>query len=362
VTSPDRDRYLDVLRVGSIGVVIIWHWCLSVVHWDDGAIRMPNPIASVPGGWLATWVFQVVPIFFIVGGYVNATAWRSAQAGGTGARGYLTRRVRRLVLPLAVFLVAWAVFDIAAGLLISSYTGVLTYGRVVFTPLWFLAAYLWVVALTPLTAALHERSRWWTLTGLIAIIVLVDAGRFGLGIEALAWANTALVWVVVHQLGYFLSDYPALRATLSGTLAVVAVAAQALMTSLGPYPRSMVSVPGYEFSNMYPTTSAIFCVAVLQLGLIYLLRPAATNWLNHSPRAYRTVMVPGRYLMTIFVCHMTALLIVLASARGLGLDPLSEPTAAWWAQRPIWLALPALVLAGLVMIFGRFESRPPLPS
>jgi hypothetical protein len=30
---------------------------------------MPNPIHVVPGGWLATWLLQVMPVFFLVGGY-----------------------------------------------------------------------------------------------------------------------------------------------------------------------------------------------------------------------------------------------------------------------------------------------------
>lgn len=354
VTGTPRDRYLDALRAGSIAVVIVWHWCLSVVHWDDGVIRMPNPIASVPGGWLVTWALQVVPIFFIVGGYVNARAWQTAQRSGNALPGYLRRRIRRLMTPLAVFVAVWAAFELTMSLAVSSYPGVLVYGRVVFTPLWFIVAYLWVVMLTPLTATLHERAPWWTLAGLIAVMTLADAGRFGLGIESLAWVNTALVWIAVHQLGYFLRDgrIPG----RSGGLVIGAIAALALLTSVGPYPRSMVSVPGYEFSNMYPTTAAIFVVAVLQLGFIGLTRPAATRWLDRSPGAYGAIMLPGRYLMTIFLWHMTALLIVLASAREFEIVPLAEPTAAWWLQRPLWIVVPGAVLVALVTVFGRIES------
>ena len=33
---------------------------------------MPNPLDEIPLGWAATWVLQVMPMFFIVGGFANA--------------------------------------------------------------------------------------------------------------------------------------------------------------------------------------------------------------------------------------------------------------------------------------------------
>ena len=47
-------------------VVVVWHWVLSVTHRrPDGEWAMPNPIDTVPGLWLLTWVGQVVPVFFL---------------------------------------------------------------------------------------------------------------------------------------------------------------------------------------------------------------------------------------------------------------------------------------------------------
>ena len=64
-------------------VVTLWHWTLSVTHRTaDGGLAMPNPIHVVPGGWLATWVLQVMPVFFLVGGYANLVGWQRAQATG----------------------------------------------------------------------------------------------------------------------------------------------------------------------------------------------------------------------------------------------------------------------------------------
>src|SRR5690606_39165276 len=99
----------------------------------------------------------VVPVFFLVGGYANAAAWWSARRQGRGVAGFLRRRLRRLLLPVAGFLAVWAGFDILARLLIPGYRTVLETALIVFTPLWFIGAYLLVVVLTPVTAGAHRR-------------------------------------------------------------------------------------------------------------------------------------------------------------------------------------------------------------
>jgi peptidoglycan/LPS O-acetylase OafA/YrhL len=355
-TPEERDRYVDLLRVVAIGVVVIWHWALSILHWSGDRWVMPNPISEVPGGWLATWLLQIVTVFFIVGGYANAAAWWAAQRDGRGLAGYFSARLRRLLTPIAVYLGVWAGFEVVALLAIPGYPGVLTYGRILFTPLWFIAAYVWVVMLTPLTATAHARARWLTVGMLAGTVVLMDIGRFGAGVAALGWVNTALVWVLIHQLGFFYRDGTLTRLGRWGAAALVGTAAAALagLTSLSAYPRSMVATAGQERSNILPTTISIAVVAILQLGVIMLIRAPVTRWLRR-PRAWKPVVAGNAVILTIFLWHMTALLVVLALLRALGIDLRTEPTAAWWSERPFWVVAPAIVLVVLVAIFGRFE-------
>jgi hypothetical protein len=96
-TSASRDRAVDFLR--AFGVVVIWHWALSVTHRTDGRLVMPNPIDDVPLGWLATWLFQVLPVFFIVGGYANLAAWDSVRRSGGGTGRFLRKRWRGCLAP-----------------------------------------------------------------------------------------------------------------------------------------------------------------------------------------------------------------------------------------------------------------------
>src|SRR3954453_12804389 len=138
-TPTGGDGTVDLMRAVSIAVVVLWHWAGSVTHRRDGEIVMPNPIDQVPLLWLATWVGQVMPVFFLVGGFANLAAWDRAAGS---ARAFLRPRLTRLLRPTAVFVGVWAVLEVVLLLAVPGYPGVVSYGRVVAAPLWFLAAYL----------------------------------------------------------------------------------------------------------------------------------------------------------------------------------------------------------------------------
>src|SRR5438132_11109192 len=86
--TPDtRDRYVDFLRAVSLAVVVMWHWVFSITHWTaDGRLTMPNPIGQVRLLWLATWVLQIIPVFFFVCGLAILPLWAACLLDGRGAR------------------------------------------------------------------------------------------------------------------------------------------------------------------------------------------------------------------------------------------------------------------------------------
>ncbi len=52
---------------------------------------------------------------------------------------------------------------------------------------------------------------------------------------------------------------------------------------------------------------------------------------------------------------MTALLAAIWVFELAGIPLLERPTGAWWAQRPLWLAVPGVFLVLLTAAFNRFE-------
>ncbi len=357
-TPASRDRFVDFLRALSIVVVILWHWVFSVTHFDsDGALTMPNPIGDVRLLWLATWLLQIMPVFFFVGGFANLASLEALER--RGERGwwlFVRTRLTRLLRPVAVFVAVWALVDVVARWMLDDYAGVLSWGRVVFVPLWFLGMYAAVVVLAPLTAALHRRGRELTLVLLGSAIVLADLGRFRFEVDQLGLANAALVWLFAHQLGYFWRDGTFARWSRRSlwATAVAGLVGLVVLTNLGVYPRSMVAVRGEDVSNMFPTTACIAALAVFQVAVAMLVRPAAERWLARR-RVWTGVVSVNAVAMTLFTWHMTALIVAIGAYRSLGFELLAEPTAGWWAQRPLWLVGPGVVLAVTVALFARVE-------
>lgn len=363
-TPPSRDRVVDLLRAVSIAVVVLWHWVFSITQWRaDGSLAMPNPIDAIPGAWALTWLLQVMPVFFFVGGYANLAGWEAVErrtgGGPAGWRAFVSGRLSRLGRPVAALVGCWVVADAAAALVVDDYRGVLHWGLVVFVPLWFLGVYVGVVLLAPATIALHRRFGAAALVGLGAAVLAGDVLRFRHGVEATGLVTSALVWVFVHQLGYWWRDGALAGAAGGGRRVPGAVAAAGLvalvgLTTFGPYSRSMVSVRGEAASNMFPTTAPIAALAVFQLGLVLLAAPTLRRWLERRA-VWSAVVAANAVAMTVFCWHMTALVGAIGIVEAVGGELGRDADAGWWARRPLWLVLPGVLLAGLVALFARIE-------
>jgi hypothetical protein len=337
-----------------------------LVFWEDASIYVHNVVGHQSGLWLATWVLQVMPLFFFVGGFSNTQGWKSATAHGLPYRGFMAKRLSRLFKPTAVFVGVWLVIEASLHVLNIGAEGVFRGTFLPFGPLWFLGVYVVVVALTPVSLYLHERWRITAVAGLTAVIVVVEVLRFGFGVGWVGWLNLLIVWVLIHQIGYFYADRSLLNAgpriwwamVATGLIALVALTNLDLVTGELWYPRSMVGVDIEPVSNMSPPSLAIVALACWQIGAAMLLRNPLTRWL-HKPRIWSGVVYINSIIMTIFLWHLTAFVIAIIILHPMGFGQPTEPTARWWAERVIWIAAPAIVLSLLVAIFGPFEQTKP---
>ncbi len=372
-TPVSRDRFVDLLRAVSIAVVVFGHLLMAVVVWRDGRVEAQNALEILPGAWAATWVLQVMPLFFFVGGFSNYTALESLRRRGGGRATFMRSRLVRLLRPTAVFAAATlAGFAImrAAGLNGETFDQA---ARVVAKPLWFLAVYILVVALAPVASTLHRRFGIRVVIAMAAGAVAVDVLRIGFGVPLIGALNYALVWLIPHQIGFLYADgtLTRLRRRATATMAAGGLAALAALTSIGVYSRSMVGTSDpHRWSNNSPPSICLIALAVWLIGLAMLARPRATTWLER-PRAWRAVVVANSMIMTVFLWHLAAMMIAAAILLPSGFPQPPAGSAFWWLLRPLWVGAALLVLVPFVAVFGRAEraglrartpAKPPAPA
>ncbi|MDH3265044.1 MAG: hypothetical protein OEM24_13735, partial [Paracoccaceae bacterium] len=185
---------------------------------------------------------------------------------------------------------------------------------------------------------------------------LVDLIAFTGGVGWLRWANYGFVWLGVHQMGFWWHRGIAGKAAPALLVAAGLGLLWLLIVAFG-YPVAMVSVPGEEISNTRPPTLAMLAIGLTQIGLILLVAGRVSAWLlNTAPWA--AVILVSRRIMTVYLWHLTALLIpvglsLLADGFGLRMVPGS---ALWWWSRPLWIAVMLAVLFPLIFLFGPLES------
>ncbi len=359
MTPDDRDRYADFLRAASILVVVLGHWLLAYITVEDGRLHTERMLNLVPETQWLTWILQVMPIFFFVGGMANAIGWESAREKGQQYINWLRKRARRLLWPVVPLLLFWVPVVVFLDWM-GTPADLLTLGtQVVFIPVWFLAAYLCVVMISPVAYWLHERFGLGALAGFVAVAVAVDIAHRS-GVPYVGWSNYLWVWGAVHQAGFFWYDDRIPKKPIAGlALAIGGYGVLLMLTQVFDYPLSMVGTGGVDVepgdSNNTPPSMALLVLAFAQVGLISMVRRPMERWLE-KPNVWAPVVLLGSRLMTVYVWHMTAMAAVAVAAYPTGLWPDPDGvTWVWWATRIPWLMLLTVALAILVLTFGRFE-------
>ena len=355
-TPASRNRYVDFLRAVSIITVMFGHWLVVAPYVNDGELLFPDILSISPWTQWLSWILQVMPIFFIVGGFSNSISWQSAQKRGEGYNIWLAARLRRLISPVLPVLFIWAIIGISAKFFNVDQSILKPASAFALLPAWFLVVYIVVISLVPLVYKAWKRFKFGSFWTLVAAAILVDIAVFVFGWKALGWVNYIFVWVAVHQLGiaWQAQSMGEPRKTLlwagGGFAALVA------LVTFGSYPISMVSVQGEEISNTLPPNLTMLALGVFQGGLLLSLEKPVRKWLYKKKVWAATVLINGM-IMTLFLWHVTVLILVAGIALalggiGLGIAP---GTSAWWLTRPIWILILSVVLLTLVPIFLRYE-------
>ncbi|MFJ3950415.1 acyltransferase [Streptomyces libani] len=351
-TPADRDRGVDALRALAILGVMLGHWLVTALVADSGTVRVVSPLHQLPQLTPASWLFQTLAVFFLVGGQMAAKSWAAARAGGGTYRRWLGARTVRLFRPVVAVLVVWGV---VAGALLVAGAGlqtVHTLGKLALSPLWFLLVFAVLTAATPLVARLHPL---WPL----AVVLHIDLIRFGLGGPAwLGWTNVAAGWLVPYCLGAAWAR-GGLRGRATGWVLLLGGAATtAGLVLWAGYPAAMVGVPGAGISNLNPPTLAAVTFGLAQCGAALLLLGPLRRILRR-PAVGAAVALMNLSALTLFLWHQTAMMAV--TAVGLltggflpGLHTLPDG-AGWVLARLAWLPVFALALLVCWAAFRTYE-------
>ncbi|SFJ84950.1 acyltransferase family protein [Amycolatopsis sacchari] len=361
--TSQRDTFLDVLRAGAILAVISQHWLMPVLSYHDGRLATGNALAT-PGWAILTWLSNVMPLVFFAGGAAN----HLSLARAASSRDWLGARLGRLLLPVLPLAAVWLAAPALLRDLGAPEQPVEVAGAIAGQLLWFLAVYLLTVVATPLMAAAHRRWGLAVPAALGVAAVLVDVVRFeGFGI--VGYANAVFVWLAVHQLGFAYVDGKLGRLERKPALALAAAGfgVTALAVAFGPYPMSMIGMPGAPVSNMSPPSAVLLSVTVGQLGLALAFRPQLRAFAAR-PSAAAALGWINRRFMSVYLWHMPALVVVAGiSVLGFGYATPEPGSLRWLAAAPVWFAAAAAVLLVLLRVFARFETRrlpagPPAPA
>ena len=357
-TPEGRNRYVDFLRSVSILVVITGHWLIATAFYVDGDLAQGKLLQSEPWTQWLTWLFQVMPIFFIVGGYANAVSLESSRRKQVAYAGWLSTRLNRLVAPLLLLLFFWAALAVVMKFFGVS-EGVIQYAsRVALIPIWFLAIYIMVVILAPAAYWLWQRYGFASFWLLVGVAIVVDLAFFVFDLRWMGWSNYFWIWLAVHHLGFAWRDGRIGSPARLLLYSAAGLATLSLLIFVGPYPLAMVGSPDEGLSNTMPPKITLLALAVFQFGLLLAIEGPMRRALGNLRLWTATVLI-NSMIMSVYLWHITIMvifvsLLYLVDGFGLGLEP---GTNEWWLSRPVWIVVLYALLLPVALLMSPFERR-----
>jgi peptidoglycan/LPS O-acetylase OafA/YrhL len=363
----DRNRAVDFYRAIAMLAVAVGHWMAIAVAVDaDGGLIAGNALQFQPElSWL-TWVFQVMPLFFVVGGFSSAMSLDSHTRRGGRRQDWVIARLRRMVAPTAVLGGAWlalltmgVIADAAFGIGLMPVLAAGAVGAAI--PLWFLSNYTVDTAIAPYVLPAFRRSPRRVLTagiGLFLALELLRMADVDGPLHYLPYLNWVLGWLLFQVLGFawrdgLLPEGRRLAAVAAGTWAA-AIAA----VTVGPWPVAMVHFPGLDNSPTHPPSLALMLFGAAYATTALAFAPAVSAFLAANRRAWAAVVAANSVALSVYLWHMTAAAITAGLFYTFGWLPTAAiGSTTWWLEKAPLLVASAAVLVGIVSAVSKVERR-----
>lgn len=348
-TAPERDRSIDVARLGALLVVMFGHCTMLLATITAAGVQIGNTLGAIPQLTPITWVLQVMPLFFFAGAAAGIYSWRAGTPWGT----WLFTRAQRLCRPALWYLGAWTVALLTVRFTMGVESAA-ALGNESVALLWFLGTYLMALAFVPALARLHSgRSAVLVVGALLAIAAVDDAVRFSAHTPVAGAANLLAVWLIPMVIGAaYAHRLVTVRTAL--TVAAGAFAAQVALAVFGPYEVSLVVTGTERISNVTPPT-LLLALQCIWMPMLFIAAAGRVSRWAQRPRVWYLVVVGNGGAMTLYLWHIAAIAITTFSLHAVNLDAYDPAAPHFWRNIAIRALVFAVVMTLMFLLLSPLE-------
>ena len=243
----DRNRAVDFYRAVAMLTVAVGHWCaMAFTGESNGSIVGKNALELAPQMSWITWLLQVMPLFFVVGGFSSAVSLNSHLLAGRPGSSWVADRLRRMCAPTLVLATTWLVI-LAVSALTPLRSLIFGAAAAAAIPLWFLSNYTIDTAIAPLVRPWFKAHPGRVTAGAALCFALFEI-LHNQGVAVVGHLNWVLGWLLFQLLGFAWKDGLLGKVHHIAVLAVVMWSVAYALVKLGPWPQAMVHIPGMTHS------------------------------------------------------------------------------------------------------------------
>jgi hypothetical protein len=350
-TPASRDRAIDVIRIASLVGVVAGHAVMATSIIADDVFKWDNLLTTSVVFQALTWVFQIMPLFFFAGVAASVGSYEPNTSWG----GWLLKRCTRLYRPVFYYLAFWAV----ALVVLHDVLPVHVYEPIAgisIQLLWFLGAYVMVLAAMPLLARITTGARLLgAVAAVYAVVAVVDAIRISDATLGTVGYVNMLAWLIPGMFGVayrcrLLIPRTALR------IGVAMFAVNLSLLWLGPYELSLVGIESQHLKNMTPPSLLLAGHAIMLCAFAIAAAPGIGRWAMR-PGVWRLAVIGNTGAMTLYLWHMPVLLGVHLAFDYLGL-PRYPGQPHFLLLSIAQLVLVAVLVAATFVVLRPLENNP----
>jgi hypothetical protein len=351
-TPATRDRAIDVIRITALVGVVLGHTVMATSTIRDDVFVWNNLLTASPVFQALTWVFQIMPLFFFAGVAACVDSWKAGGSWGN----WLLRRCTRLYRPVFYYLAFWGVTLVMLRALLPEHVYEPIAG-ISIQLLWFLGAYVLVLAAVPLLTHITTTARLAAaVLGAYAFVAAIDVLRINLEMPKLVSYLNMAAWLIPGMLGVAYR-----RRLLDGRTALgVGVAMLGVNLALlwwGPYELSLVGIETQQLKNMTPPSLLLAGHAIMMCAFAIAAAPAINRWAQR-PRVWWLAAIGNSGAMTLYLWHMPALLAMHLVFDHLGMPRFDPAADGFVLLSVVQLAIMAALIGLAFVTLRPLENNP----